>query len=107
MTPAITINKISVNLWRTFPSCLVSSSPSKCSKNAPLYNSPLLILILLLSTLLSNIILHMRFEVQPVSYTHLRAHETRHDLVCRLLLEKKKKTNKNIYIYFFFFFFFF
>ena len=24
-----------------------------------------------------------------VSYTHLRAHETRHDLVCRLLLEKK------------------
>ena len=28
---------------------------------------------------------------RPVSYTHLRAHETRHDLVCRLLLEKKKK----------------
>src|SRR5450759_3992125 len=27
---------------------------------------------------------------KPVSYTHLRAHETRHDLVCRLLLEKKK-----------------
>src|SRR5450759_3269773 len=27
--------------------------------------------------------------VLPVSYTHLRAHETRHDLVCRLLLEKK------------------
>src|SRR5450756_3229672 len=26
-----------------------------------------------------------------ISYTHLRAHETRHDLVCRLLLEKKKK----------------
>src|SRR5450756_72857 len=25
---------------------------------------------------------------KPVSYTHLRAHETRHDLVCRLLLEK-------------------
>src|SRR5659263_716239 len=24
---------------------------------------------------------------EPVSYTHLRAHETRHDLVCRLLLE--------------------
>src|SRR5659263_731949 len=28
--------------------------------------------------------------VIAVSYTHLRAHETRHDLVCRLLLEKKK-----------------
>src|SRR5450756_248531 len=26
--------------------------------------------------------------VHAVSYTHLRAHETRHDLVCRLLLEK-------------------
>src|SRR5450756_983188 len=26
--------------------------------------------------------------VPAVSYTHLRAHETRHDLVCRLLLEK-------------------
>ena len=28
-----------------------------------------------------------------VSYTHLRAHETVLDLVCRLLLEKKKKQN--------------
>ena len=28
----------------------------------------------------------------PVSYTHLRAHETVLDLVCRLLLEKQKKT---------------
>src|SRR5450756_261109 len=27
---------------------------------------------------------------KSVSYTHLRAHETRHDIVCRLLLEKKK-----------------
>src|SRR5660398_308484 len=26
----------------------------------------------------------------PVSYTHLRAHETKANLVCRLLLEKKK-----------------
>src|SRR5665648_482145 len=28
-------------------------------------------------------------DPQAVSYTHLRAHETRHDIVCRLLLEKK------------------
>src|SRR5450759_4639108 len=28
-------------------------------------------------------------NIISVSYTHLRAHETRHDLVCRLLLEKK------------------
>src|SRR5450756_3064956 len=35
-------------------------------------------------------------DLRPVSYTHLRAHETRHDLVCRLLLEKKKtKRNGN------------
>src|SRR5665648_1251653 len=32
--------------------------------------------------------------LKAVSYTHLRAHETRHDLVCRLLLEKKKKRKK-------------
>ena len=37
--------------------------------------------------------------VESVSYTHLRAHETGRNLVCRLLLEKKKqkkeKKNKN------------
>ncbi|WP_460413855.1 hypothetical protein [Staphylococcus aureus] len=27
-------------------------------------------------------------DPKPVSYTHLRAHETLSDLVCRLLLEK-------------------
>src|SRR5660398_237765 len=46
-----------------------------------------------------------------VSYTHLRAHETKANLVCRLLLEKKKKKYKNqesnYYYYFFFFFSFF
>ena len=30
------------------------------------------------------------FTYIPVSYTHLRAHETKANLVCRLLLEKKK-----------------
>ena len=35
---------------------------------------------------------HGDFRAEPgaVSYTHLRAHETVLDLVCRLLLEKKK-----------------
>src|SRR5660397_255923 len=33
---------------------------------------------------------------RPVSYTHLRAHETKANLVCRLLLEKKKKTQNRI-----------
>ena len=37
--------------------------------------------------------------INPVSYTHLRAHETVLDLVCRLLLEKKKKyKKKNLHI---------
>src|SRR5665811_2449596 len=31
------------------------------------------------------------YSVTTVSYTHLRAHETVLDLVCRLLLEKKKQ----------------
>ena len=34
-------------------------------------------------------------KLAPVSYTHLRAHETVLDLVCRLLLEKKNITNKD------------
>ena len=34
---------------------------------------------------------YAKFELHPVSYTHLRAHETPEHLVCRLLLEKKKK----------------
>eukprot|EP00658_Telonema_sp_P-2_P000146 TRINITY_DN10046_c0_g1_i1.p1 TRINITY_DN10046_c0_g1~~TRINITY_DN10046_c0_g1_i1.p1 ORF type:complete len:149 (+),score=33.05 TRINITY_DN10046_c0_g1_i1:173-619(+) len=31
---------------------------------------------------------------EPVSYTHLRAHETPEHLVCRLLLEKKKTKSR-------------
>ena len=41
-----------------------------------------------------ELIATVMFEIDnpiSVSYTHLRAHETREDLVCRLLLEKKKK----------------
>ena len=34
-------------------------------------------------------------HVRPVSYTHLRAHETVLDLVCRLLLEKNKARHIN------------
>src|SRR5450756_357457 len=47
------------------------------------------------ATTLESQMIHMIQELfgqtLSVSYTHLRAHETRHDLVCRLLLEKKKK----------------
>ncbi len=37
-----------------------------------------------------------RYPGSPVSYTHLRAHETDSYLVCRLLLEKKKKEQQKI-----------
>src|SRR5660397_276182 len=40
------------------------------------------------------VLLPVGFVVYPVSYTHLRAHETKANLVCRLLLEKKKKKKK-------------
>ena len=33
--------------------------------------------------------------VEPVSYTHLRAHETPEHLVCRPMLEKKNTRNSN------------
>ena len=36
-------------------------------------------------------------SIIAVSYTHLRAHETVLDLVCRLLLAKKKKNKPNRY----------
>ena len=52
---------------------------------------------------------HLRSSpgVDPVSYTHLRAHETDSYLVCRLLLEKKKYAvfclkKKNSFFFFFF-----
>src|SRR5678816_2582515 len=41
----------------------------------------------------ANVVVHSdlnALSVMPVSYTHLRAHETPEHLVCRLLLEKKK-----------------
>ena len=43
------------------------------------------------SGMYQNGVLRGRTEAESVSYTHLRAHETVLDLVCRLLLEKKNK----------------
>ena len=37
-----------------------------------------------------EITIKSKLEFKAVSYTHLRAHETGRNLVCRLLLEKKK-----------------
>ncbi|GLO89397.1 hypothetical protein HpBGD16_15110 [Helicobacter pylori] len=48
----------------------------------------------LINLLVKGLILGLgEVGIGAVPYTHLRAHETRHDLVCRLLLEKKKKKN--------------
>eukprot|EP00657_Telonema_sp_P-1_P009381 TRINITY_DN3569_c0_g1_i1.p1 TRINITY_DN3569_c0_g1~~TRINITY_DN3569_c0_g1_i1.p1 ORF type:complete len:137 (+),score=44.88 TRINITY_DN3569_c0_g1_i1:135-545(+) len=54
--------------------------------HTPVLMNPLLTTLLLAPPLLPHML--------PVSYTHLRAHETVLDLVCRLLLEKKKEINK-------------
>ena len=35
-------------------------------------------------------------QIRSVSYTHLRAHETVLDIVCRLLLEKKKNSTHDL-----------
>ena len=55
----------------------------------------------LLQAIVANADIRANFGVQrpaPVSYTHLRAHETVLDLVCRLLLEKKKTQRHHEYI---------
>src|SRR5450759_2852370 len=54
----------------------------------PAYNVYILIFILIWSSaffMLITIIKNPSIFLTSVSYTHLRAHETRHDLVCRLL----------------------
>ena len=38
-------------------------------------------------------------DILAVSYTHLRAHETVLDLVCRLLLETKKTTPPSLQLH--------
>src|SRR5664279_1882898 len=51
---------------------------------------PFIILLGSLFVITGGIFLDGDLEAKPVSYTHLRAHETDSYLVCRLLLEKKK-----------------
>ena len=51
------------------------------------YATITLVLVNLINLLIKNEI--KKDALKAVSYTHLRAHETRGNLVCRLLLEKK------------------
>eukprot|EP00658_Telonema_sp_P-2_P053995 TRINITY_DN42841_c0_g1_i1.p1 TRINITY_DN42841_c0_g1~~TRINITY_DN42841_c0_g1_i1.p1 ORF type:complete len:103 (+),score=13.43 TRINITY_DN42841_c0_g1_i1:184-492(+) len=57
--------------------------------------------ILLTSTVVDRGGSYIAGATIPVSYTHLRAHETPEHLVCRLLLEKKKKNTDTLRYYIF------
>src|SRR5665811_2446293 len=57
----------------------------------PVSEEPLTVLFAPLTVLFAPLTVLFAPLTVPVSYTHLRAHETVLDLVCRLLLEKKKK----------------
>ena len=52
--------------------------------------SPFFLIIIKFGTFFTHFEMILLYP-EPVSYTHLRAHETGRNLVCRLLLEKKKK----------------
>ena len=70
-----------------------SSAASDVYKRQLLKDAPILLLdeaTSALDTESEKLIQAALDRLMPVSYTHLRAHETVLDLVCRLLLEKKK-----------------
>src|SRR5665648_197427 len=72
---------------------IISTQPGWAEANVEEWRKALDIVLIKLNEKASLLekIKAIAFTGQTVSYTHLRAHETRHDLVCRLLLEKKKK----------------
>ena len=62
------------------------------SKPEPRFNKVVIVDTSEVDLFISETILNaLHVAREAVSYTHLRAHETVLDLVCRLLLEKKKK----------------
>ena len=69
---------------RKWISCLEWTMLTGLGQTIP--NSPQVILQAF-NPLNTNVTIKIIHAVHAVSYTHLRAHETRHDLVCRLLLE--------------------
>src|SRR5450756_2687621 len=78
----------SKSIWIHQNLCLFqSNTPLACCGDGKLPREPLIII-----RFTNSVFGLLTFaRIKSVSYTHLRAHETRHDLVCRLLLEKKKK----------------
>src|SRR5665648_1184180 len=83
------IMRLSYYLEINIPLIKIPSIGFKQAKKEQLFQNFLLPVMMLVIYLLIHVL-------KAVSYTHLRAHETRHDLVCRLLLEKKKKTKTKI-----------
>src|SRR5450756_1844640 len=69
---------------RTGPTALATTVPLSTQRRRLPSIAPLV-------ALLALALVGATIVVGSVSYTHLRAHETRHDLVCRLLLAKQKK----------------
>src|SRR5450756_2661277 len=82
-------------LWRRsmggVPACRCRSEAPRSTTIFRISSRPLISIGGVLSSSISTSESAGQSMLVPVSYTHLRAHETRHDLVCRLLLEKKKK----------------
>ena len=81
-------------IWKSPPTQISSPfyaapTPSKTGNLAPFGRSPDWSKLDRFQNTISKETFLNRLEA--VSYTHLRAHETVLDLVCRLLLEKKKK----------------
>ena len=72
-----------------------SDKVHNCMTYSPTFKRVSQHILLFLATCDSELVMFLRditqaYTQKSVSYTHLRAHETREDLVCRLLLEKKK-----------------
>src|SRR5678815_1035549 len=73
------VSDVVTKVWVTLPVCIGTACPS-CHLWTDVESCRLAVLGQSGSWLLCY---------RPVSYTHLRAHETPEQLVCRLLLEKK------------------
>src|SRR5659263_725324 len=75
-------NKAKVNIHAARPGIIIGKKGSEIEKLKKDLEG------ITKSEVIINILEVRKPEIDaPVSYTHLRAHETRHDLVCRLLLE--------------------
>ena len=59
------------------------------------------LVVLVLVFVVPGVVFSVLVAVVAVSYTHLRAHETKANLVCRLLLEKKKGRRRRHFFFLF------